>query len=183
MALTGTQGGSRSSHGLAAAGTQALSLQFETGRGTTIWLLPLAVGTERLNAVLVDADAGHRDLPEQMRRGDRRGGVAREFRPELRMAECGAETPGGFPDRVVQVGGAFADRAVELGGDEARLALHEGCIILPNLEESLLVLLAKGERVHEHHGASVDRDLAFDRERGIQRAQQRHDTLLRIWLY
>src|SRR6185295_1254062 len=62
VTLTGTQGGPQSFNGLAGAGTLvrygddtnecgAVKLQFDTGRGTTMWLSQLGIGPEQLNAV------------------------------------------------------------------------------------------------------------------------------------
>ena len=67
---------------------------------------------------------------------------------------------------------------MKLGGDEARLAHHEGRVVLPGLEEGLLVRFVEGEHVHQNDGAGLDRDLALDREGGVERAQRRHDRLL-----
>ncbi len=52
---------------------------------------------------------------------------------------------------------------MKLGGDEARLAHREGRVVLPGLEEGLLVRFVEGEHVHEHDGTGLDRDLALDR--------------------
>src|SRR5437660_7119371 len=62
VTLTGTQGGPSSFNGLAGAGTlvrygddanecEAVKLQFDTGRGTTMRLSQLGVGPEQINAV------------------------------------------------------------------------------------------------------------------------------------
>src|SRR5215831_17865276 len=93
------------------------------------------------------------------------------------MRECGPEISGRLPDRIVQIGGSFADRAMKLGGDEARLVLHESRIVLPGLEKGLLIRFIEDEQVHQYGGASLDRDLAFDRESRVERAQQRHGGL------
>jgi len=77
----------------------------------------------------------------------------------------------------VEVRRAFADRAVKLGRDEARLALHEDRIVHPGFEKGLLVRLIEREHIHQHDGAGIDRDLTFDRESGVKRAQQRHERL------
>src|SRR6202008_1701306 len=103
------------------------------------------------DCALRDADAWYRDLLEQMRRGNRRGWIGRELRPELRMGECGAEVGGRLPDRAIQIGRAFTDRAVKLRGDEARLALHEGGVILPDFEKALLIGRIEREHVHQHN--------------------------------
>src|SRR5262249_1183762 len=99
------------------------------------------------------------------------------------MRECGPEISGRLPDRVIQIGRAFADRAVKLGGDEAWLMLHERRIVLPCFEKGLLIRFVEREHAEQHHGAGIDRDLTFDRENGVEGAQQRHETLLSIWLY
>ena len=100
------------------------------------------------------------------------------------MRECGPELGGRLPDRIVEVRWAFADRAVKLGGDEARLALHENGIVLPGFEKGLLVRFVERKHVHQHDGAGIDRDLTFDREGGVERAQQRHDMVpYSIWLH
>jgi hypothetical protein len=41
---------------------------------------------------------------------------------------------------------------VKLGGDEARLAFHEGRVVLPGLEKGLLVRFIESEHVHQHDG-------------------------------
>src|SRR5438067_1117157 len=55
-------------------------------------------------ARLCDADAGYRDLLEQVRRGDGRGRISGELRPELGMRERSPEVCSRFPDGIVQVG-------------------------------------------------------------------------------
>ena len=60
-------------------------------------------------------------------------------RPELRMPEGRTEIRGRFPDRIVHIGGVFAEGAVKLRQDEAWLLLHERRILLPGVEERLLV--------------------------------------------
>jgi len=87
------------------------------------------------------------------------------------------ELGGRLPNRIVEIRWAFTDRAVKLGGYEARLALHEDSIILPRFENVLLVRSIERKRVHQHDGAAIDRDLTFDREGGVERAQQRHDMV------
>jgi len=77
-----------------------------------------------------------------------------------------------FPDCIIEICRAFAKSAVKLGGDEARLALHESSVVLPNLEKGLLVRFIEREHIHQHDGAGLDCDLAFDREGGVERAQQ-----------
>src|SRR5579871_2503490 len=118
-----------------------------------------------------------------MRRGDRRGRIGRELRPELRMGEGGAEVGGRLPDRVIQISRAVADRAVKLGGDEARLALHEGGVVLPDFEKARLVGCIQREYVHQHDGARIDADLAIDRKGRIKRAKQGHDNAPDIWFH
>src|SRR5215468_3390779 len=132
---------------------------------------------------LCDADVGHRDLLEQVRGSDGRGRVSRQFGSELRMAECSPEVSGRFPDCIIEIRRAFAESAVKLGGDEARLALHESGVVLPSLEKGLLVGVIEREHIHQHDGAGLDRDLAFDREGGIERAQQQHGGSLSTWLH
>src|SRR5215470_2846134 len=133
---------------------------------------------------LCDADAVHSHLLEQVRGSDSRGRIGRQFCPELRMGECGPELGGRLPDRIVEVRWAFTDRAVKLGGDEARLALHEDGIVLPSFEKGLLVRFIERKHVHQHDGAAIDRDLTFDREGRVERAEQRHDMVpYSIWLY
>ena len=99
------------------------------------------------------------------------------------MRERSLEGGGQFPDRIVQIGRAFADRAVKLGRDEARLPLHEVRVVLPSLEEGLLVGLIEREDVHEHDGGGIEGELTFDWESRVQGAQQRHDRLRSLWLY
>ena len=99
------------------------------------------------------------------------------------MRKCRPEIGRRLPDRIVQIGRAFANRAVKPGGDEARLTLHELRVILPGLEKFLLVRLFQYEHIHQHDGRDIDCDLTFDREGGVERAQQRHETLLSIWLH
>ena len=72
---------------------------------------------------LCDADVGHGDLLEQVRRSDDRGGMSRQFGSELRMPECSPVVSGRFPDGIVEIRRAFAQSSVKMGGDEARLAL------------------------------------------------------------
>src|SRR5262245_43695184 len=139
----------------------------------------LLEGARRLR----DTDAGDRDLLEQVRGSDGRRWIERQLRPELRMRECSPEGRGGFPDRIIEVSRVIADRAMQLGRDEARLSFHELGIVLPGLEEGRLVHLVEREHVYEHDGARVDRDLAIDRESGVQRAKQRHDKPPLNWLY
>src|SRR5215831_12077752 len=132
---------------------------------------------------LCDADAGHSDLLEQVRGSDGRGGIGRQFCPELRMRECGPELGGRLPDRIVEVRWTFADRAVKLGGDEARLALHEDGIVLPSFEKGLLVGFIQRKHVHQYDGAGIDRDLTFDREGGVERAQRQNEVPYSIWFH
>src|SRR5260370_39387458 len=124
---------------------------------------------------LWDAGVGHRDLQEQVWGSDGRGRISRQFGSELRMAERSPEASGRFPDRIIEIRRAFAESAVKLGGDEARLALHESSVVLPNLEKGLLVRFIEREYIHQHDGAGLDCDLAFDREGGVVRAQQRSE--------
>src|SRR4029077_4193845 len=90
------------------------------------------------------------------------------------MPESSPVVSGRFPDGVVEIGRAFAESAVKLGGDEARLALHESSIVLPSLEKGLLVRFIQRDHIHQHDGAGLDCDLTFEREGGVERAQQRH---------
>ena len=99
------------------------------------------------------------------------------------MHERTPEVGGGFPDRVVEISRAFPDRAVKLGRDEARLPFHEPRIVLPGLEEDLLVGLVEREDVDQHDGAGLDGDLAFDRESGVKWTHGWHDDFLSIWVY
>jgi hypothetical protein len=121
---------------------------------------------------LCDADVGHRDLLEQVWGSDDRGRITRQFGSELWMAECSPVASGRFPDRIIEIRRAFAESAVKLGGDEARLALHESSVVLPSLEKGLLVRFIERDHIHQHDGAGLDCDLAFDREGGVERAQQ-----------
>src|SRR5258708_2066589 len=118
-----------------------------------------------------------------MRRGDGRGRIGRELRPELRMRERSPEVCGRFPDRIVQISRAFADRAVKLCRDETRLPFHEVGIDLPGPEEGWFVRLVEREHVHQHDGGGIDRDLTVDREGRIKWAHERHDRLRSCWLY
>jgi SAM-dependent methyltransferase len=54
---------------------------------------------------------------------------------EIRVRECGPESSGRLPDRVVQIGGAFAECAVRLSRNESWLPLHERRIVLPGLRK------------------------------------------------
>src|SRR5271165_4078918 len=119
---------------------------------------------------LGDADAWDRDLLEEVRGCNGRGRVVGNLRHELRVRERGAEGGGRFPDGGVEIGRALADRAMKLSGDEARLPLHELRVVPPSLKKGRLVRLVEHEDVHEHDRLSVDRNLTFDRESGIQRA-------------
>ena len=59
---------------------------------------------------------------------------------------------------------------------------HEDGIVVPGFEKGLLVRFIEREHVHQHDGAPIDRDLTFDREGGVERAQQRHDMVnLVVW--
>lgn len=82
------------------------------------------------------------------------------------MRECGPKISGRLPDPIVQIRWAFADRTVELGGDEARLPLHEGGVVLPDLEKGLLVRLIERKRTHQYDRAGVDGDLTLDWKAG-----------------
>jgi hypothetical protein len=53
---------------------------------------------------------------------------------------------------------------MKLGGDEARLSLHDFCIVLPRSKEGLLIGLVEREDIHQHDRASFDRELTLDRE-------------------
>ena len=94
----------------------------------------------------------------------------RQFCPELRLQECSPEISGRLPDRIVQIGRAFAYRAVKLGGDEARLAHHEGRVVLTGLEGVCSSALSRVNTFTRNDGAGLDRDLALDREGGVERA-------------
>lgn len=121
---------------------------------------------------LRDADVWHRDLLEKVRRSDGRGRIGGEFRREFRMRERSPKGSGRFPDGLVQISRAFADSPMKLGRYEARLPFHERRIVLPDLEEGRFVGLVEREQVDEHDRRGIERDLTFDRESGIQRAQQ-----------
>src|SRR5262252_1449456 len=100
------------------------------------------------------------------------------------MRECRPEISGRLPDSIVEVRRAVADRAVKLGGDEARLAFHEDRIVRPGFEKGLLVRFIEREHIYQHDGAGIDRDLTFDRESGVERAQQRHHKVpYSIWFH
>src|SRR5690348_11881676 len=90
-------------------------------------------------AGLGNADAGHGNFLKQMRGSYRRGRIVGDFCQEVRMGESSAEVRGGFPDGVVQIGRAVAKSSVKLSGNEARLPLHELCVVLPGLEKSRLI--------------------------------------------
>ena len=49
----------------------------------------------------------------------------------------------------------FADCTVKLGGNETRLLFHELRIVLPDLQEGLLVSPVEREDVHQYYGARV----------------------------
>ena len=55
------------------------------------------------------------------------------------MRKGGAERLSRFPHRVVQVGRAWTERAMKLGRDEPGLPFHEIGVMLPHLQETLLV--------------------------------------------
>ena len=88
------------------------------------------------------------------------------------MPECSPVVSGRFPDGIVEIRRAFAKSSVKLGGDEARLALHESSVVLPSLEKGLLVRFIEHDHIHQHYGAGLDCDLTFEREGGVERAQQ-----------
>src|SRR6185369_11340475 len=85
------------------------------------------------------ANACYRDLLKQMRARDGGCGIDRNLGAEFRVRERSAEMCVGFPNCVIEIGRAVANGAVELGRDEARLPFHESGIVLPALQEALLV--------------------------------------------
>jgi hypothetical protein len=58
---------------------------------------------------------------------------------------------------------------MKLGGDEARLPLHEFSVVPPCLEKGRLVRLVEQKHAHKHDRRGVDRKLALNRERRVQR--------------
>jgi len=91
------------------------------------------------------------------------------------MRECGPKLGGRLPDRIVEVRWAFADRPVKLGGDEAWLALHEDGIVRQALRNVRSSALSSVNTFTSTTGLELIADLPFDREGGVERAQQRHD--------
>lgn len=59
----------------------------------------------------------------------------------------------------------------KLREDEPRLAFHDGCVVLPGLEERPLIGLVESEHVDQHNRTGIDRELTLDREGRVQRAQ------------
>jgi len=53
---------------------------------------------------------------------------------------------------------------MKLGRNEARLLFHEPCIVLPGLEEGLLVGLIEQENVNQYDRPRIGRELTVDRE-------------------
>jgi len=60
---------------------------------------------------------------------------------------------------------------MKLCRNEALLAPHEVCIILPDLPEGLFACLVEREDVHEHDGGGIDIALTFYRKSRIHWAQ------------
>ena len=63
-------------------------------------------------------------------------------------------------------------------GKRQRLLLHEQRIAASGSKEDRLVGLIEREDIYKHDRTRIDREVTFDRKRGIQRAQQRHSSLL-----
>ena len=55
---------------------------------------------------------------------------------------------------------------MKLGRDEARLALHENGVGLPDLQERGFIRLVEREDIDEDDGSGLDGELTVDREDG-----------------
>lgn len=80
-----------------------------------------------------------------MRGYDGGGGIGSELGLEVRVRKCSAECSVRLPNGIIQIGRVLTKSAMQLGRDEARLALHERRIILPDFEKARLVRLIERE--------------------------------------